>query len=92
MSPHGRGLDCYRTWEALFCGCIVVAKRSPIDSLYRDLPVALVDDYREITARRLETWLDEFEALPHENVERALSLEVWRARIEGSLAREHARD
>lgn len=28
ISPHGYGLDCHRTWEALCLGCIVIVKKS----------------------------------------------------------------
>ncbi len=31
LSPHGNGLDCHRTWEALLLGCIPVVKTSAID-------------------------------------------------------------
>lgn len=60
ISPHGRGLDCFRTWEALFAGCIVIVKRSPLDTLYAGLPVVIVDDWREITAPNLTAWVRAF--------------------------------
>lgn len=46
-STHGNGLDCHRTWEALLLGCIVVTRRSSLDSLYRGLPVVIVEDWTE---------------------------------------------
>jgi hypothetical protein len=49
VSPHGNGLDCYRTWEALILGCIPIVKTSPIDILYEDLPVLIVNDWNEVT-------------------------------------------
>lgn len=33
-SPHGNGLDCHRTWEALCLGCVPIVKSSPLDDLY----------------------------------------------------------
>lgn len=56
VSPHGNGLDCHRTWESLVLGNIVIVKRSSLDPLYEDLPVVIVDDWREITAKNLENW------------------------------------
>lgn len=56
VSPHGNGLDCHRTWESLVLGNIVIVKRSSIDALYDDLPVVIVDDWREITAENLQRW------------------------------------
>jgi len=32
VSPHGNGLDCYRTWEDLVLGCIVIVKTSVLDN------------------------------------------------------------
>ncbi len=54
LSPAGTGLDCYRTWEALLVGCIPIVKSSALDSLYADLPVVIVDDWRQITQEFLE--------------------------------------
>ena len=48
ISPHGNGLDCHRTWEALWVGSYPVVKRSALDCMYRDLPVVVVDDWEEV--------------------------------------------
>lgn len=55
LSPPGSGFDCYKTWEALLVGCIPIVKRSPIVSLFDDLPVVIIDDWNEVT----ETFLNE---------------------------------
>ena len=57
ISPHGNGLDCYRTWEDLILGCIVIIKTSSLDSLYEGLPVVIVKDWSEITEKTLEYWM-----------------------------------
>lgn len=49
VSPHGAGLDCYRTWEALLMGCIPIVKKSTLDPLYEDLPVIIVENWHEVT-------------------------------------------
>ena len=49
LSPHGNGLDCHRTWEALCLGCIPIVKTSAIDYLYEDLPVLIVKEWFDIT-------------------------------------------
>jgi hypothetical protein len=49
LSPHGNGLDCHRTWEALLLGCIPIVKTSAIDSLYDGLPVWIVDEWSDVT-------------------------------------------
>jgi hypothetical protein len=48
VSPRGLGLDCYRTWEALVAGAIPIVLSSPLDSLYSDLPVLIIQDWSEI--------------------------------------------
>jgi hypothetical protein len=53
-SPSGVGFDCHRTWEALVLGCIPIVKHSPLDPLYADLPVLIVDDWSEVTPERLK--------------------------------------
>lgn len=60
LSPHGRGLDCHRTWEALALGHIVLVPPSPLDSLYEGLPVIPVKNWDEITPRNLEAWLSSY--------------------------------
>lgn len=59
ISPHGNGYDCHRTWEALILGCIPIVKKSAIDVLYEDLPVLIVNDWKDVT-----------EELLHDTVER----------------------
>lgn len=54
LSPHGNGLDCHRTWEALLVGSIPVVKTSTLDALYQNLPVIIVQDWQEITPAFLE--------------------------------------
>ena len=54
LSPHGNGLDCHRTWEALYLGVIPVVKKSSLDPLYEGLPVVIVNDWSEITREFLE--------------------------------------
>jgi hypothetical protein len=49
LSPRGNGLDCHRTWEALIMGSIPIVKSSPIDALYIDLPVIIINDWNEVT-------------------------------------------
>lgn len=60
VSPHGNGLDCHRTWEDLALGCIVIVKTSPIDNLYKDLPVAIVNNWDEVTEENLKIWKKNF--------------------------------
>jgi hypothetical protein len=78
VSPHGRGYDCYRTWEAILMGAIPIVKRSPIDAVYEGFPVVIVDDWAEITPRNLERWRDDFAGYWHDaKSDRLLTLAHW---------------
>lgn len=60
ISPHGNGLDCHRTWEALYMGCIPIVLSSSLDVLYEGLPVLIVQDWADITEELLEKKYVEF--------------------------------
>lgn len=60
VSPMGHGMDCHRTWEALILGCIVIVKKSVLDSLYEGLPVLIVNDWSDITQELLINTVNEF--------------------------------
>jgi hypothetical protein len=49
LSPHGAGIDCFRTWEALLLGCIPIVKKSHISELFHDLPVIEVQSWTQLT-------------------------------------------
>jgi len=57
VSPHGNGLDCHRTWEALALGCIPIVKSSPLDPMFEDLPVLIVKEWSDITQELLDTFV-----------------------------------
>jgi hypothetical protein len=61
-SPPGYGWSCYRTWEAICIGTIPIVLRAngPIDEVYADLPVLMVDDYTQITKQLLHHTLEEY--------------------------------
>lgn len=60
ISPHGNGLDCHRTWEALVLGCIPIVKKSVLDPLYDNLPVLIVNDWDEVNNNLLENTIKNF--------------------------------
>jgi len=83
LSPHGAGLDCHRTWEALILGCVPVIKSSSIDDLFTDLPVIIIDDWQEINSgffKRAASQLDGKKL----NFEK-LYMRYWKSSIKGQL-------
>ena len=49
LCPEGNGIDCHRTWEALYMGCIPVVQSSSLDPLFENLPVLIVKNWEDIT-------------------------------------------
>ena len=60
VSPFGHGFDCIRTFEALCLGCIVIMKKSFLDTVYEDLPILLVNEWDDINETLLKDTLAEF--------------------------------
>lgn len=60
LSPKGAGIDCHRTWEALALGCIPIVERSPICSVFEDLPVLIIDSWKDVTRELLDKTIADF--------------------------------
>jgi len=54
VSPHGNGLDSYRTWETLYLGSWPIVLTSSLDEMYRDLPVLILRDWGDLNKNVLE--------------------------------------
>uniref|UniRef100_A0A6C0DGV9 Exostosin GT47 domain-containing protein n=1 Tax=viral metagenome TaxID=1070528 RepID=A0A6C0DGV9_9ZZZZ len=54
ISPHGGGLDCHRTWEALALGCYPIVKTSPMDPLFEGLPVLILEKWSDLRLDKME--------------------------------------
>ena len=67
LSPLGNGFDCHRTWEGILFGHIIIVQSSPLDRLYleHDLPVVIVDDWREINESMLYVWYERYKGLTY---------------------------
>jgi hypothetical protein len=72
ISPHGNGLDCHRTWEALFLGCIPILKTSTLDPMFKGLPVLIVQDWSEVTQELLNNFIPDYSEM------RKLELSYWK--------------
>ena len=53
-SPRGNGIDCHRTWEALYAGCIPIVERHFMYDGY-NLPIVQIDRWEDV-----DTPLNEF--------------------------------
>jgi hypothetical protein len=79
ISPHGNGLDCHRTWEALLLGCIPIVKTSPLDGLYDELPVLIVKDWNNVNKKLLLDTIEKFKKIKF-NYQK-LELKYWTDKI-----------
>jgi hypothetical protein len=79
LSPHSNGLDCHRTWEALLLGCIPIVKTSPLDPMYADLPVMIVQNWSDVTKELLEKYV------PPAINKKKLTLAYWDNQINGNM-------
>ena len=59
LSPRGNGIDCHRTWEALYLDIIPIVSHSTLDSLYSSLPILVINNWNEITEEFLRKKLHE---------------------------------
>lgn len=86
LSPRGKGLDCFRTWEALIVGSIPVVKSSYLNSLYKDLPVLIVKDWRVVNKRFLEQKYKEITSKKYKLDK--LTMGYWKKEIARRIQRE----
>jgi hypothetical protein len=64
LSLRSNGLDCHRTWEALYLGAIVITKASSLDPLFEGLPVVSIGSWEELrSAANLEHWREQLGSL-----------------------------
>tara|TARA_Y100000310_G_scaffold327847_1_gene394832 strand:+ start:720 stop:1646 length:927 start_codon:yes stop_codon:yes gene_type:complete len=59
MSPQGNGIDCYRTWEAMYLKSIPIVQKSRHMDNFKDLPILFTSNYKEITPSYLNNKYDE---------------------------------
>lgn len=49
VSPPGNGVDCHRTWEAMYNGAAAIVIRNKLDAnLIKGLPILVVDSYKDL--------------------------------------------
>ena len=72
ISPRGRGFDCHRTWEALVLGVVPIIKTSVNDLLFEEMPVLIVDSFKEIN----NNLLNEKRIFKHQNLKK-ITLQYW---------------
>lgn len=84
ISPPGRGLDCHRTWEAVYLGAVpVVQQGSLATGLVDNLPILAVADYSQFFSKTSRERNEIYESLTSRSLERAF-MPYWIERISRS--------
>jgi len=80
-SPRGNGIDCHRTWEALYFGSIPLVDRHFMYDSYKDLPIIQVDDWNNLPVDEMREWAERYKNNQcFRNVE-TLTLTYWVEKI-----------
>ena len=79
ISVKGLGIDCHRTWEVLLLGAIVITNHTPLDILYTDLPVIIIDDWDELLDyNNLKKWENQVGHLTNKaNILEKMKIKYW---------------
>jgi len=83
LSPLGRAVDCYRTWDAMFAKSIPIVDLTLHTSHYEDLPMVLIDDWGLISKYFLEEVFHTMLRCEY-NFEK-LTARYWRARVRADM-------
>lgn len=79
LSPPGNGIDCHRTWESLYLGCIPIVIKDYIYDNWKDLPILQVDDYSNIKINELFDFLNK--KFSYEKI----TIKYWQSLIKNDL-------
>lgn len=87
-SPEGNGIDCHRTWEALYSGCIPIVLDSLVTRRYKDLgiPVWLIQDYRDLRRLSENDLRAQYLALEGLFKSRPLYFPYWEQRVRAAVS------
>jgi|10_taG_2_1085330.scaffolds.fasta_scaffold00780_16 hypothetical protein len=59
ISPRGNGVDCHRTWEALYLRTVPIVKHSIHMDDFGDLPIYFVNDWSELCYTKLKQFYED---------------------------------
>jgi len=59
ISPRGNGIDCHRTWEALYLKTVPIVRENIHMNDFRELPIYFVKDWNELCYDSLRRFYQE---------------------------------
>jgi len=48
LSPAGNGIDCHRTWEAMYLGAIPIVRQADWPFMHQELPVFVIEKWSDL--------------------------------------------
>ena len=83
-SPPGNGLDCHRTWEALYLGVTPIAKNSVFNNFFESIgiPLFVIKNWNVL---KKENLLEKIKILGSQNYSKPLYFEYWKQIIKYNL-------
>lgn len=85
ISPRGNGVDCHRTWEALYLRTIPIVESSIHMNEFSDLPIFFVNSWDELCYNNLEKFYNKVQNELY-NLDK-LKISYWRKTIDEKLSR-----
>lgn len=84
FSPRGNGVDCHRTWEALYLRTIPIVKRCRHMEEFKELPIFFVDNWGNICYNELNNFYEKVQDSLYDLDKMKIS--YWRRRINEKLS------
>jgi len=80
-SPRGNGIDCHRTWEALYLGSIPIVEKHFMYDSYKTLPIIQIENWNNISIKNLLEKCENFKYNPLQFTREELKLNFWKNEI-----------
>lgn len=85
-SPEGNGLDCHRTWEAMYFNVIPIVERNYMTEFFSklNLPIWIIDSFDELTKYTSDELSHKYKDIISKSNKEALFFDYWKKNIENS--------
>lgn len=83
ISPRGNGVDCHRTWEALYLRTIPIVRTSIHMDGFKELPILFVNNWSDLTYNRLQEFYEHVQENTYDLSKMKIS--YWKKRINEKL-------
>ncbi len=79
LSPPGKGVDCIRTWEAMYLNVVPIVKRSKLTTYYEEigLPIWVVEEWSELDNLNNELIQKKYNSLKNKFNNPAIHIDYW---------------